>query len=419
MSIWRIAWGYLWNKKVPTLLTILSVALAVGLIASVLTLREETRKRFEEESQAFDLVVGAKGSPLQLVLSTVYFMDAATGIIDIDLWHRFEEDKENVQAAYPINLGDTYAGYRIVGTVPALFQHKWVNSYGVERAPFTLAEGRYFEQPMEVVLGALVAQQAGLKVGDTFVSVHGNIDMSEMTSLGNLVQDHSDMPYKVVGILKSSNSPFDRAIYTPLESTWHAHEGHMETAAGEPIDVRTKISAVLLQLDSPGSRWTYQETIRETTNAMAAIPIDEIAKLYDQLLGTVKTVLMAIGYLVVVISAISIMIGLYLSIQQRRRDLAIMRALGASSGEIFGSVLIEALLVTLLGIIAGWFIGNLVTFTMGQYLQQRFGLVISSFGLVPGELTAFATVALVGILAGVLPAWQAYDSDVAKDLAER
>src|SRR5690606_4816403 len=128
-------------------------------------------------------------------------------------------------------------------------------------------------------------------------------------------------------ILEPSNSPFDRVVYTSLESVWHAHEDHSATASGEEKDPHDEITALLVQLQSPGYRWQYQEVIRDTTNAMAAIPIDVIAQLYDQLLATAKTVLLDIGYLVVVISALSIMIGLYLSIQQRRRDLAIMRAL--------------------------------------------------------------------------------------------
>ncbi|MBI2432758.1 MAG: ABC transporter permease [Candidatus Hydrogenedentes bacterium] len=414
MSLWHIAWGYLWNRKLTTILTILSVALAVGLIAAVLTLREETRKRFEEEGQAFDLVVGAPGSPLQLVLSSVYFMDNPTGNIDIKLLDQISSETEYVEKAFPVNLGDSYAGFRIAGVTRELFDHKWVNTYGVERAPFALAAGRYPEQPMEVVLGAAVARQTGLPLEETFISTHGMIDMGDLN-----VINHSDMPYKVVGILKPSDSPFDRAIYTPLESVWHAHEGHSESATGDEVDPKTMITSILLQLSSPGYRYQFQEILSQKYRVMSAIPVKVISDLYDKLLNTAKTILLAIGYLVVVVSSLSILIGLYLSILQRRRDLAIMRALGASSWEIFGAVLIEAFLVTVLGIVAGWFLGNVVTFALGQVLAQRFGLIITTFGIVPDEITAFATVALVGILAGILPAWQAYDSDVARDLAER
>lgn len=450
MSLWHIAWSYLWNRKLTTCLTIASVALAVALISSVLTLREETRKRFEDECQAFDLVVGAKGSPLQLVLSSVYFMDTPTGNIPYAEYERLKADTEYVKKAFPIGIGDSYLGFRIVGTVRELFDHKWENPItGAERAPFQLSEGRHFEKNMEAVLGAMVARQTGLKVGDTFVSTHGLIAMPE--SLGG--HSHANMPYTVVGILKPSASPFDRAVYASLGSVWQAHRhgpneaagAHEEHAEGEETHEtpeahaaeagkdedgeaayqewsahpESMVTAVLVQLQSPGLRFQYREKVRETTSFMAAIPISEIATFYDQFLGTAKLVLLAVGYLVVVISALSILIGLYLSIIQRKRDLAVMRALGASTYDIFGAVLIEAFWVTLLGIGCGWLLGGMVSFGLGKYLTWRFGLTISGFNLTAEHLSAFAVVALVGLVAGILPAWQAYHGNVAHDLAER
>ena len=151
---------------------------------------------------------------------------------------------------------------------------------------------------------------------------------------------------------------------------------------------------------------------------MAAVPTDEIQTLYNQLLGAAKTVLLTIGYLVVAISALSILIGLYLSILQRRRDLAIMRALGASAYEIVGAVLIEAFWVTLLGIGSGWILGRGLTFALGQYMTERFGMTINAFSYNAEEIGAFATIALVGLIAGIVPAWQAYRTDIARDLAE-
>lgn len=415
MSLWHIAWSYLWNRKLITALTILSVALGVGLITSVLTLREETRKRFEEEGQAFDIVVGGKaGSPLQLVLSSVYFMDNSTGNISKAEYEKIKADTEYVEAAFPINLGDSYNGFRIAGTTVDLFDHKWVSfSTGEERHPFNIVEGRQFEGSMEAVIGAFVARETGLKTGDQFVSMHGTIEVPEELQLF----DHGEHPYTVTGIMAPSNSPYDRVIFCNLESVWLAHEGHEEGEDAE--DPSQEVTAVLVQLQSPGLRWQFKEKVLNEYKAMAAIPIEEIRKLYDNLLGTAKTVLLAIGYMVVVISALSIMIGLYLSILQRKRDLAIMRALGASAYEIFGAVIIEAFWVTMLGIGSGWVLGNAATFVMGHFLAQRYGLVISTFGMSSEQITAFATVALVGLFAGVLPAWQAYDSDVAQDLSER
>jgi len=427
MSLWRIAWGYLWNRKLTTGLTVLSVALGVGLIYSVLTLREETRKRFEEEGQSFDIVVGAKGSPLQLVLSALYFMDVPTGNILLSDYEALRQH-EDVAAAFPISMGDTYHGYRIVGTDRALFDYTWTHPLtGEVQHPFRIAEGQFFTTSFEAVLGSTVARTEGLTIGDTFVGTHGFIELPE--GMGHV---HADNPYTVVGILKPSGSPNDRAIFCTLDSVWKVHGGHAHDEGHEPHEgdhdhdeghkpheVNDEITAVLISLESPTLRFQFREYVDDTLNAMAAIPINQIADLYETILGTAKSVLLAVGYLVVVISAISILIGLYLSILQRKRDLAVMRALGASAFEIVGSVLIEAFWVTVLGIGFGWLLGNGVCWCIGLYLIKQYGLAIGVFGLPTSEeLVAFSTVALVGILAGIVPAWQAYRSDVARDLAE-
>jgi putative ABC transport system permease protein len=410
-----MAWVYLWNRKLTSVVTILSVALAVALICAVLTLREETRRRFEEEGQAFDLVVGAKGSPLQLVLSSVYFMDQPTGNMLRSEYEAIKADTEYVAAAFPLNMGDTYRGFRIVGTVPELFQHSWTSTTGVERRPFVLAQGRYFAQPLEAVVGAQVAEQTGLKVGDTFISTHGFIELPK--DLAEV--SHEAHPYTVVGVLQRSNTPFDRVIFCSLDTVWDVHANvATPSSGGESLNPQDMITAVLVQLQSPGLRWQFKEFVRDHMRAMAAIPVEEIRKLYDQFLTLAKNVLLLVGYLVVVVSALGILTGLYLSILQRRRDLAVMRALGASAPEIFGVVLIEAFWITLLGIGFGLVLGKGGSHFLGRVLSDYIGLSITGWAVSPEETQAYAVVLLVGLLAGILPAWQAYHRDVAADLAE-
>lgn len=412
MSLWHIAWSYLWNRKLTTCLTIASVALGVGLIYSVLTLREETRKRFEEEGQIFDVVVGAKGSPLQLVLSALYFMDEPTGNIALSDYEAIKQH-EDVAAAFPVGMGDSYHGYRIVGTSRDFFDYTWTNaSSGVVKKPFNLAEGRFFDDHMQAVIGSTVAETEGLKVGDTFVGAHGFTELPD-----EMGHSHDSHPYEVVGVLAPSGGSMDRVVFCSLDSVWDVHH-HDET--GDKADLSgAQVTAVLVSLHSPGSRFEFVDFVNGSLNAMATIPVRQIQSLYDNVLGVAKSILLTVGYLVVVISAISILIGLYLSILQRKRDLAIMRALGASASEIVGSVLIEALLVTVLGIVAGWLVGNLVCAVLSMLITQHYGISIQAFGaLTPDEVTAFSVVALVGLVAGIAPAWQAYRTDVARDLAE-
>ena len=431
MSLWSIAWRYLWNRKLTTALTILSVALGVGMISAVLTLREETQRRFEEEGQAFDIVVGSKGNPLQLVLSTVYFMDAPTGNMDYAVFESLKSH-EDVTHAFPIAMGDSYKGYRIVGTSRELMDF----APGA-RSPYTLAEGRYFEKAQEAVLGAQVARDSGLKVGSVFVGTHGLVQSS-------FAESHDDHPYTVVGILNLSGSPNDRAIFCDIQSVWDVHShcdadhdhdsdsdhdhdhdhdhaedpDHDHDHAHDHDHEGQEVTAALIKLASPALRFEFKDQINKHSNAMAAIPIMEIQKLYEQLLGTAKLVLLAIGYLVVAISSQSILIGMYMAIWQRRRDLAIMRALGATRGEIFGAVIIEAFWVTVLGIAAGWFMGALTCAVLNHFLVTRIGFHVPAIHMTADLVSAYSAVVLMGLIAGILPAWQAYRSDVARDLAE-
>jgi putative ABC transport system permease protein len=438
MNLWRIAWHYLWNRKLTTCVTILSVALGVAMIGAVLTLRDETRRRFEEEGQAFDIVMGGKGSPLQLVLSTVYLMDNPNANIKYLDYLAIKRNPE-VAAAFPISMGDSYRGHRVVGTTPDLLQHEWImdRMTGETKKPFVLVneeEHRFFTGPFEAVLGYDVAEQSGLKVGDTLIASHNVIAGDG--------EEHP--PYTVVGLLQRSHTPYDRAIMCDLESVWvshahdeepteaapadesnddHAHEGdHDHAHEGESFLDRVadlEVSAVLIQLHSPGLRWQIRDRIDDETGAIAAIPVEEIMRLFNQLLSPVQAMLKGVGFLVVIVSALSILTGLYLSILQRKRDLAIMRALGASSTDVFGLVILEGFWVTLLGIGFGWLLGNGVSFILGIYLESKYGMSINAFAMPGSEtLQAYAMVALIGGMAGILPARQAYRSDVVRDLSE-
>jgi putative ABC transport system permease protein len=447
MTLWHIAWNYLWNRKLTTFLTIISVALGVGLITSVLLLSYEVERRFVQEGQSFDIAVGAKGSTQQLVLSTVYFIGIPAGVMPASYYETLKKEEE-VLAAFPITMGDSYRGFRIVGTIREMLEFDWRDRVTEERrGTFDLRDGQYFSRPREAVIGNTVAMETGLKAGDRFASTHGMIEMEGS-------EHHEATPYTVVGVLMPSGTPNDRAIFVDYRSIYEVHEHEygtpslygsdvqpgagytedkaaaattskgpdeptQEEAGEEHFDPREKLTAVLLVLNSPGQRYEFKQRISEHyPNAVAAIPIMEIQSLYNQLLGTARQVMLYIGFLVIIISSISILIGLYLSIIQRKRDLAIMRALGASSGEVFGAVLIEAFWVTLLGIVSGYAAGLALTWGIGAYLIQKIGFKVSVLSPSPDMISAYSAILIMGMLAGILPAWQAYRTDVARDLAD-
>ena len=411
MSLWYVAWSYLWSRKFTTSLTILSVALAVGLISAILTLRNETRARFEEEQQAYDIVVGPPGSPLQLVLNAVYFLDNPTGVMPYADYERLKQH-EDVVNAFPVGLGDTYRGFRIVGTEREMFDYPWTHPVtGEDRYPFRLKEGKFFDAPMEAVVGNRVARNLGLKLGDTFSGTHGSIELPDDVAVFN----HSEETYTVVGILNPSGTSNDRAIFVSLSSVWNLHAEHDEPDSELNREDKL-ITAILVDLYSPALRFSFLDYVMAEYKATAAIPVIQIMNLYNQILGPAVLLMMAVGYVVVVISALSILIGLYLSIIQRKRDLAIMRALGAGASDIFGAVLIEAFLVTIFGIAFGWVLGKTVSVGLGIYMGQHYGFAISGLSTSSEEIGFFAIVALVGLIAGILPAWQAYQTDIAKNL---
>jgi putative ABC transport system permease protein len=314
-----------------------------------------------------------------------------------------------------MGLGDNYHGYRIVGTDTNMF------NLADRREPgkhlFNLSAGRFFQNDFEAVVGAQVARQTGLKMGDTFVGTHGLV-----VTPGS--SEHRAFPYKVVGILAPGGGSSDRAIYITLASVWRIHEKeadiHRKIAGVEPSAPSTnnlEVTSVLLRLKAVGLRLWMSQEIQKRTEAMAAIPVNEMLRLYQQVLGPMQRVLLAVAALVVVVSALSITATLYQSAERRRRDLAVLRALGAHPRELFALVVIEAVLLTLMGLAAGWLIGHGGLAAAGPHLRDTLGIGVSPWATDRIELIAFSVVALGGLTAGLLPAVLAYRREPVSDLA--
>ena len=414
MSLLRMAWRYLWRRTLVTLLTLAGIALGVALICSVLTLRRESESSFSKESGQYDLVVGAKGSPLQLVLSSVYQLDVPTGNIPYSRYEGLKVDRR-IATAIPLGLGDNYHGFRIIGTEAAIFD--LTDRQDPSKPLFRFREGTRFDRDFDAVLGSEVAARSGLKPGDTFVGTHGLVQTAGSS-------EHRDFPYKVVGILAESGSSADRGIYVTLPSVWRIHEKEAEVhgkIAGVAPDAdpaaSREVTAVLVRLKAVGMRlWMVQE-IQKRTEAMAAIPVNEMHRLFQQVLGPLQKVLLGVACLVVIVSALTIMATFYQAAERRRRDLAVMRSLGARRIEILGLVLLEAVLLTLVGVGAGALLGHGGLAMADGLMRKSLGLSISPWRSDLFETSALGLVCLGGLVAGLLPAVLAYRRAPAKDLA--
>lgn len=411
MSLVRMAWRYLWSRPLVTILTLTGISLGVALICGVLTLRRETQRTFQQEAALFDLVVGAKGSPLQLVLSSVYHLDVPTGNIPYALYEKLKARRQ-VALAIPIGLGDNYQGYRIVGTEPVLWK---LTNVGSDKPFFTLKDGRYFEKDFEVVLGAQVAENTGLKVGDSFVGTHGLVSMPGS-------EEHKEFPYHVVGILRPTGTAQDRAIFGTLGSIWRIHDREAQIheeirgETGEKPAKPRETTSVLIRLTSPGLRLFIASDISKNTEGMAAIPIMEILRLYNDVLEPMQRTLLTVAGAVVIVACLTVLTTLYQSAERRRRDVAIIRCLGGRRYEVGLLMLLEATLLVLCGIFAGWLLAHGLLMAGAEIIRQRAGLLIHAWSIDDWELEAFGLVALCGILAGLVPAISCYRRTPAHDL---
>ena len=422
MNLPRIAWRYLWSRPIITIAAVTGIALGVALICAVLTLRRETEASLKREAGLFDLVVGAKGSPLQLVLSTVYHMDMPTGNIPIDRYKALKANPK-VVAAYAIGLGDNYQGYRIVGSEAPYFDMK---NPKTGAKVLELAEGAIYQEPFDVVLGAAVAAQTGLKLGATFSGTHGLVSVAGSA-------EHGEFPYRVTGILKATGSAQDRAIFAPLESVWRIHEAEEKehsvikglttaentggnTTNAESKGVRDEITAVLLQLKAPGMRLWLADEIRNGTESMPAIPMNEVLRLYETILTPMQNALLAVAGLVVVVSVLTVMTTLYQAAERRRKDIAIIRTLGGKRWEVFVLSVFEAMLLSGIGIVAGAVIGHGGLALAANVSQATRGIAVGAWSADSMEFWMLFLVFLCGSFAGLVPALFSYRRSPSGDL---
>jgi putative ABC transport system permease protein len=414
MNVVVLVWSYLKSRPLNTVLNVILLSLGIAVITLLLLLNRQFEEKITNNARGIDLVVGAKGSPLQLILCNIFHIDFPTGNISLPEAEKIARSRF-VKKAIPLALGDSYRSYRIVGTTS-----DYAALYGGQ-----IDAGTWHNEPLEVTIGSNVAKLAGLSPGDEFASAHG---------LSEGGHDHDEHHYVVKGILKPTYSVLDNLILTRVESIWEMHEEHgKDSTDSEPSlvdsvdqsilipgiaanDSSKQITAMLIRYRSPMAAIQMPRTVNSQSSLQAASPAFESARLFS-ILGAGVDVLMAFGYVLVVISGLSIFIALYNSLKERKYDLAIMRSMGAGRPRLFISVLLEGGMLTLLGWVAGVLTGHGVVIILSMVLTEFNKTGISGWVFYQEEWIILVGSLLLGLLCALVPALQAYRTDISKVLA--
>jgi putative ABC transport system permease protein len=386
-----ISLAYLRARPLANALNLFLLALGIATIALLMLATAQLQERMLRDARGIDLVAGAKGSPMQLVLSSVFHLDVPAGNIPLKDAMALARNPQ-VKKAIPLALGDSFKGYRIVGS-----NHDYVAHYGAR-----IGEGRLWTAPMEAVLGAEAAAKTKLAPGGKFSGVHG---------VGGEGDDHDDHPYVVVGVLAPSGTVLDRLVLTSVESVWVVHGLEKEAAEDK------EITALLVQYASPIAAAMLPRRINASPTLQAASPAYESARLF-RMLGVGIDVLRAFGYVLVLVAGLSVFIALLNALEDRRYDLAVMRMLGASRGRLMGLLLLEGATLALAGGVAGIALGHALTEILGAALQAAQQTAVTGRVWLMEELWLLALALGVGLVAALVPAWRAYRADVAPVLAE-
>ncbi|MGB0177399.1 MAG: ABC transporter permease, partial [Owenweeksia sp.] len=403
----NISWKNARQRPLTTFLSVLLLAFGTGIISLLMSASKQIEDQFTRNIQGIDMVVGAKGSPLQLILSSVYQMDAPTGNIPMKEYQQLLRNRL-VKQGIPLAYGDNYAGYRIVGTEPSYLDH-----YEAE-----FADGKIWSAPGEVVIGARVAQLTGLKINDTFNGSHG---------LQNDMDEHHHFTYKVVGILKPGGTVVDKLILTTVESVWAVHEEGHEEADEEDhhheehdhneSESPREITAALISFTSPMGNLTVPRLVNQQTSMQAALPAIEINRLFS-LMGNGIETLRILAILIVLLSGISVFISLYQSLKDRKFELALLRSMGASRMQLFTLVIMEGLIISLIGYAVGIALGKLGLWSLSQLASKEYSYTLQIPILTIQEVYLLGGILAIGFLASLLPSVQAFRLNISKTLSD-
>ncbi|WP_353124660.1 ABC transporter permease [Parapedobacter pyrenivorans] len=446
MKVLQIAWKNIRQNPATSILGILLTAFGTGILCVLLLTSHQLEEQLDNNSRGIDLVVGAKGSPIQLILSSIYHMDNPTGNISLAEAEKLAANPM-VKLAVPLSLGDNYRGHRIVGTDSTFLQ-----LYGLE-----LAEGRIWQEDFEAVIGAEVAQKHRLHIGDKIYGAHG------LSSEGHA---HDEHPYTITGIFKPAHHIADRLVVANLASVWRMHgdegdedvhehgdehhdENHSHELAGveehehhhgeqhphedgssdhhhdEPQLVKSivgdvgtserEITSMLIQYRNPAAIGLFPRLVNQQTAMQAASPAMESARLFS-LLGIGIDSLQVLAYVIMLMAALSVFISLYNALKSRKYDLAIMRTLGASQGKLFGIVIAEGILLTFVGALLGIIIGHTALYLIGASTDGT-ATLLETLVLLPQEAWLVVIGVAIGFVAAVIPALKAYNTSISQTLS--
>jgi len=412
----KLAWKNIWFKPLNTLLSIILLTSSVAIITTLILVEKQFEEQFSSNIEDVDLVLGAQGSPLQLILSSVYQVDAPTGNINYDsakVWMQ----NPFVEKAIPLAFGDNYRGYKILGTT---------TDY-LEKYKATLAEGKLFEKNFEVVIGSEIAQKLNFKIGDEFFGSHGDAEEGEV---------HDEFAYKIVGIAKPTGKVVDNLILCTIPSVWQMHHGHDENPAhGEEGHVHVdgeehqheadltldepnmEITAVLLKLRNQMAKLTWQRIVPQNTKMQAVSPAFEVNRLFG-LFGIGISALQYLAYGIMLISGISIFIALYNTLKERKNEFALMRVNGAKRVQLLKVVMIESVLLCAVGFIFGTVLGRVAISLLSKSSEADFKMSFNPYEFLwEKEGTLFLLTIFVGFIAALIPAIKAYNLNISKTLA--
>ena len=390
MNINKLSLVNVIRNPVDTTVSMILMSLGVAIISMMLLISSATKKQLESNLGGVDMVIGAKGSPIQVILSSIFHIDNPTGNISLIDVKKIVDDPL-IESAVPVSFGDNYKNYRIVGT-----SKEFPDIYSAQ-----LKSGKIWSQKLEVTIGSSVAQKTKLKIGDKFYGSHG---------LGSDGHVHDNYNYVVVGIFEQSNSVLDNLILTDTQSVWMIHSNDI-------LENQDKmITSMLVKFKSPIGLIQIPRKINSNTIFQAALPSMEINRMID-LLGFGISTINIIALLIIVVSGISIFLNLYNSLRKRRFELALIRVYGANKLQLMRLILQESILISFFGTLLGFAISRLTLFVILNVFVDNHNLDTISLSFIDSEIVIVMLAFIVGIFASIIPVYKAYKIDAIKTLS--